>query len=1787
MNSFSFGKRLSLSALPGIFSCLVLSLALSGISAQAQSSGSRSATDGTTPLGMAPGAPEGAYALSGFDNINLFSRNLNFRLPLLHIGGRGGAAYTMMLPIEKHWRVIHTQVPTNCGQGGCTGEPINKYLPVENGWSGIQPGYGAGVMGGRASGDHFTVIRGAPDPYNPQGSIICQYFRETLTRLTFTAPDGTEYEFRDQLYGGQPKAQSCNSMVNRGKVFVSADGSATTFVSDSDIMELSSVSGVLYPTGYLLMPDGTRYRIEQGFVSWIRDCNGNQLAFSYDNSGRVSAITDSLNRQVTIIYQSSGQSYDEISFKGFGGAQRTIRVTSGALDTPSLRTDYLIQTYRHLFPELNYASDAQYRGTVVQSIALPDSASTGRQYTFKYDSYGTLARVELPTGGAIEYDYANGSGTYIADVNTDGTSEYGVNRSISERRVYSDGTTLTERTTYSGVDSSTSITHDRCIVVAHLNTDGSPISHEKHYFYSYPSRRMESPNAYPAWNEGKEYKTEVLDANGTTVLRRVENAWRQRAAVSWWNPSATPHGEPATAEPANDPRLVETITTLDNNQVSKRTSIDPGDATGQTVGFDQYNNQTDVWEYDYGAGTPGPLLRHTHTDYLTINPINGSDYASPNPTNSSIYIRHLPQQQSIYDANEIERARITYEYDQYTADAHHAALLDCPNISGQDTAFTTAYGTRGNPTAVTRYLLTKDHDAGSISVYSQYDIAGNVVKLIDGRGNATTVDFTDRFGVPDRETRSNSAPAELGGQYGYGFPTGVTNALGQTAYTQFDYYLGKPVNGEDVNGVVSSGSYDDLLDRPRQIIRDVNNLAAKGQTTFNYDAASRLITTTGDLNSYGDNLLKSETLYDGLGRTTETRHYETSTSYITNRQAYDALGRVAQSSNPFRQGEAIYWSSTGYDALGRVKSVTTPDNAVVNTDYNGNRVLVRDQAGKKRLSQTNALDQLTDVWEITASGAATMQVQFGAQTLNGYLTHYNYDALGNLQTVLQGYQTRTFEYDSLGRLTSATNPESGTISYQYDGNSNLVLKLDPRTGGTSLPNCSIAYTGTHLATCYEYDALNRIKSRTYNDNAVTPSVNYKYDSQVLPIGTPSFERGASTGRLVATLYGGETSTTGNYYGYDALGRVKRSLQVTSDGQANQTYRFPNYDYDVAGNLKSETYPSGRVMAQGYDVAGRLKSVTAQQSTGEQTKTYADSISYWPGGAVKDLRLGNQLWEHTELNLRLQPTEIDLGTQATAVDRLKLAYGYETRTDAQSSHDNNGNVLSQTITVPTIGTTQGFTATQTYGYDALNRLSSLTETGGLSQGYSYDRYGNRAVTAGYVASAALTPQSLSAFNAKTNQIAASSYDVAGNQQVDAASRTFSYDAENHQRSFNNGAALYSYDGDGRRAKKVTASGTTIYVYDARGQMVVEYSNATPGNVDTDGTSYLTSDTLGTPRVITGSGGQVKARHDYLPFGEEISINTDGRSSQQGYVYGSGSFDNLRQKFTGKERDGETGLDYFGARYYASTQGRFTSPDPLMASGTVENPQSWNRYSYVLNHSLEYTDPFGLYVFDPRVSERDREKFRAGLSKARSNLWKIAATYGINSKEYKKAARATNAYGAEGVKNGVTIFSTTDPKAPPGDTAVAGTAGPKTADNPTGQDIRVTFTSFGGQVIAHEGSHVADGSEWVASGFANSKNPTNYQTEFDAFTVQFLQVQADSNNQGRATYILGGWHKDPGKNPWVPLVLTMWDSGWKEANRAVMRANNINSLLERPKDVTGYDVTPSHQGGPAFQKGTRFK
>ena len=239
-------------------------------------------------------------------------------------------------------------------------------------------------------------------------------------------------------------------------------------------------------------------------------------------------------------------------------------------------------------------------------------------------------------------------------------------------------------------------------------------------------------------------------------------------------------------------------------------------------------------------------------------------------------------------------------------------------------------------------------------------------------------------------------------------------------------------------------------------------------------------------------------------------------------------------------------------------------------------------------------------------------------------------------------------------------------------------------------------------------------------------------------------------------------------------------------------------------------------------------------------------------------------------------------------------------------------------------------------------------------------------------------SSSDFNPINNRLSSTfaAYDLAGNQtQIkypgqSAMDATVSYDANNMQVEFcantttackdvgTNAKTTYHYDGDGNRVKKVVKNaGSTVSVYDAFGKLAAEYSNLGQQGK----TQYRTTDHLGSTRIVTNENSDVVLRRDFFPFGEEMPASatfgnrhliTDGQADT---TYNDPSLYN--QQFTGKERDGESELDYFGARYHAAVLGRFTSPDAPFADQFPENPQSWNLYVYGRNNPLRYVDPSG--------------------------------------------------------------------------------------------------------------------------------------------------------------------------------------------------------------------------------------
>lgn len=1193
-------------------------------------------------------------------------------------------------------------------------------------------------------------------------------------------------------------------------------------------------------------------------------------------------------------YATASLPYDEIRYRGFGDAPRAIRVHYTTLEY-ALFAGETVKTYRQLFPQLPWGStaDDSFNPTVVSSLELPN----GRSYALTYNSYGEVAEVTLPTGGYHQYTHGKGH------PNAGPGGEYNgkIYRRLLEKRVFNENDQLQLRNSFSQEQAWG--TRDQYILANHDIPAGGSFS-EFHEFHGRASDQLapEQPASYAQWKDGREYRIETLSGAGA-ALRTVEHVWLQLSAVPWKTDIQD--------TPAYEPRIRSTRTIRDDGtELLTQYDYDFEEDPGNTLDK-RFTNTIDAWEFDLGDGS---LKRRRHTEYFK-DPV----YIAP-----SVHLRQLPLREDVYDGGGVLAARTTYEYD-----VSSTPLVSRPTLSGRldPDPFGTSYTTRGNVTAVRRWLNTTNQD---LVEQRQYDMAGNVVKVIDPRLFATAYTYSDRFGPPDGIAQDNPNPLP-DGKRSYAFASAVVNAKSQITYTQRDYATGQPVDVEDENGVVTSAVYNDPLDRLTKILRAFSpaHAAFRNRTQFFYDDNARIVTTVSDKDSFGDDAVKHESLFDGLGREVETRLYESATGHIRTFKAYDGLGRVITAWNPHRPGDDIQCTAgnlrdctqTSYDALGRRTLVTLPGGGPVTTHYWGATTTVTDPAGKVRQSTADALGRMVTLLE-DPSG------------LN-YETSYGYDVLDNLTQVTQGGQIRTFGYDSLSRLTFSTTPEAGTVLYnEYDGNANLRTKTDAR----------------NVVTQYTYDGLNRILTRTYSDG--TPGVTFTYDA-----GNPAVPY--VIGRLVSVTAAGTTSRQDEY---DPLGRVLRSSQTTDGVAFNQSYT-----YDLAGRLRSETYPSGRVVATTYDQAGRISGVQGARAS-------LGSISYMPHGAVTSARLGNGLWETTLFNMRLQPKWIRLGQSPTTSEIFELQNGYG------NPATNNGNIYAQPILALGVPFSIGYT------YDGVNRLGTATENWGAAawlwmtaladtclapagcetseapekpgattwaQTYGYDRWGNRAVTAGTVLDPVLTPNSLSLFNTSTNRLTNSGYDNAGNQTLDASNRAFTYDGENRQISAS-GGANYVYDGLGRRVKKVQGTTTTTFVYDAFGKLVAEYCSPAGTCGTMIGVRYVTTDHLGSTRVVTDEAAQVLARHDYLPFGEETPASYGDRSLIGGY----GSESGVRQKFTGKERDLETGLDYFGARYGSGAQGRFTSADPSMKVGpAVRDPQAWNRYLYVRNNPFKYVDPDG--------------------------------------------------------------------------------------------------------------------------------------------------------------------------------------------------------------------------------------
>jgi RHS repeat-associated protein len=1277
------------------------------------------------------------------------------------------------------------------------------------------------------------------------------------------------------------------------------------FVADAD--------GTVYTFTCCYMPHaipiGDTTQAQSAVVSSIEDRNGNKINVADTGSGKLSA-TDTVGRTV-------------LSTSGFGTTGNTVTVSglSGPYTVTwgTASSNYAVGQQLVSPPNpfgCNTISNDVQTLNVITKITLPNNTF----YAFSYDpTYGSISKITYPNGGYVSYSYGLNplsEDSKFEGVQAQGSCEYHHDSAaVLHRYVSFDGSTIALQQDFSYSTTWSSTVSLWSTKTTAVTTTDKITGQASTTVYTYGGVTLRSqPNDQTRFSGQAPVEASVVykNASGSVI---------QTVAKSWFGVD----------------EMASQQTTLDNGLTSKTTfSYGPGAQV------------TERDDYDYGSGAPGALLRKTTTTYqaFAATPIF--------PSTASIFDR--PCQVITYDGSSNKVAETDSYYDSGTTlcgTAPTPALTGTGSYTGHDETLygTTATVPRGN---LTQRVLWATAGASPTMTYT-YDETGQVTSKKDPCGNTTCSDMTgtahtttysyaDHYTVLSGGSNVTYTPSVTTNAY----LTQITDPLGQTANFTYDFNNGQLTVAKDLNSQTDNYIYNDPFARPTQM-----NYADGGQTSFAYnDATYNQANNTPNAQSTklivsGVNLVHT-TAMDGVAHTARTLINSDPVAPDAGDLSYDGLGRKRTETNPHRSGSSSTDGTVtyNYDAVSRITSVVKQDGSTATTSYSGNCTTVTDEAGKSRRSCSDALGRLTQVFE-------------DPNTLN-YETDYTYDTLGNLLTVNQkgndpnsaNWRARTFTYDSLSRVITASNPETGAVCYGtwsgsscingYDANSNLSKKTDARG----------------ITITYGYDVLDRLISKSYSNG--DPTVSYTYDAFVN--GT-NYGIGHRTG-----MTDGSGSTT---WTFDTMGREWSETRTI--GTVSKTV---NTQYNLDGSVKQVTYPadSGTVLQYSYDSAAELTQI---KDTAHNI-TYFQNASYYPTGALNQATYGSVV-ETSIFSNRLQPcwyyatasTPLAAGTvctgTATAANVLDLKYNFGIGTN------DNGTVLAVT-------NDKDSNRSVAYSYDALNRIASAATpntdctvlTGGITknwgESFTIDPWGNltnRTVTK-------CSAEGLSVVALNNNRLSGFGYDADGNMTSNG-SVTYTYDGES--RLTLTAGVTYTYDGDGERVKK--SSGTEYWgsgpllESDASGNLQREFIFAggkriARRDIATGSVYYYFSDLLGSADVVTNSTGVIQNESDYYPYGGE-------RVYSQGLA-------NQNYKFTGKERDYESGLDNFGARFDSSSLGRFMTPDwaarPIAVPyANFGDPQSLNLYGYVRNDPVSRADadghdPQGAAPLDPETENLKR-------------------------------------------------------------------------------------------------------------------------------------------------------------------------------------------------------------------------
>ena len=776
----------------------------------------------------------------------------------------------------------------------------------------------------------------------------------------------------------------------------------------------------------------------------------------------------------------------------------------------------------------------------------------------------------------------------------------------------------------------------------------------------------------------------------------------------------------------------------------------------------------------------------------------------------------------------------------------------------------------------------------------------------DAFGNINSVTVKGRN--PDGSAMPNRVSSMLWGTLGL-FPESATNALNQTTEFDYDYDKGLLESITDPNDLIMNPnvptiSWDhDAFGRKTLEVR-----RGGGSTTWTYEACSSNCVNA----RHKTNVTQSESTgaeaivyLDQFGRVLVMRDKLMNGSYQWNESQYDALGRVIKQSIPCSatSGSCVTnWVTNEYDSLGRIES----SSRRIDEDSSGSQVTNFEYAG--RVIKTIDPHNRSTTKVIDAMGAMRVSTDE-----NNYSQYFDYDPAGSLTAVTdsegRSLFSASYDYGIAAFQTDAWDPDLGARTHKYDSLGQLREWTD---------------AAGHIFSA-NYDKLSRMTSRTDPANGAQPAM-----STTLTWGTSPDDR--NVGRLESMSSTVSGATYIDAYSYDDFGRLgQRSITIPDDSE--HAYSFA---YTGAGLLSTITYPEStpgyRLQLQyGYS-NGHLQSVTGLNSP------------------------ATVFWTATAQNARGQITQDSLGNGIVRKRKFDAITGWLNAIEAGPS----GNTTSLQNT--------------SYSYDLVgnvtqrqnNRLS-LTESFFYEAGVYRLDHSTLIVDGATAENLSLTYDSLGNIHTKNEagahdrpvaqQIEWTSYNYPASITAPNTGETavFSYgpDRQRWKMGFDNGLideTTYYIGGLMEKVKIGSFTDHRHYIY-AGGEPIAIYSRTSTGQ---SAVRYVLSDNQGGIDTIALSANDRVLDESFTAYGlrRDAATWSDGPTSDDRDLADGIT----RQGYTFQTVLGRMGLNHMNGRVQDAVIGRFISPDPFVTE--PGNTQNFNRYAYVYNNPLSYTDPSGF-------------------------------------------------------------------------------------------------------------------------------------------------------------------------------------------------------------------------------------